>query len=91
MKNEQNRPLNQLQNIGKTVEQCLNEIGVFDEEDLSNVGPVEAYLQIKANYPNRTLPVCYYLYSLQGALDDCHWDRLPAALKQRLKQQIKDR
>ncbi len=88
MKIKVNRPLNKLMNIGKTIEARLNEVGVYDEESLARLGPVEAYHLIKSRYPNRTIPICYYLYSLQGALDDLHWDDLPTAQKTYLKDQV---
>jgi DNA transformation protein len=48
------------------------------------MGPVAAYKRICENYPNQTIPVCYYLYSLQGALMDLHWGELPEAIKEEL-------
>jgi DNA transformation protein and related proteins len=77
-----------LKNIGVTIEQRLNEIGVFSRADLAKLGPVEAYQGIKENYPDKTIPVCYYLYSLQGALDGVHWDALPAKVKKELRNQV---
>ena len=68
----------------------LNEIGVRMRADLARVGPVAAYRQICANYPDRTIPVCYYLYSLEGALTDTHWDALPSAVKGALYSQAKE-
>ena len=76
--------LSQLKNIGATVEQRLNEIGVFTREDLKRIGPAAAYRRIKHNYPDITLPRCYYLYSLEGALRDIHWDSIPDAVKRQL-------
>lgn len=90
MNTRTNRPLKQLKNIGKTVEQRLNEIGIYCEKDLARVGPIEAYRRVKSRYPNSTMPVCYYLYSLQGALMDLHWDDLPAELKKKLQSQVRD-
>ena len=29
---------------------------------------------LKEKYPAESLPVCYYLYSFEGALSDKHWD-----------------
>ena len=53
------------------------------------MGPVKAYKRICQNYPNQTIPVCYYLYSLQGALMDTHWDELPEPVKDELYAQAK--
>lgn len=76
--------LSELTNIGLVVEQRLNEIGVFTREDLERIGPSAAYRRMKENYPNKTLPRCYYLYSLEGALRGVHWDTLPDAVKRKL-------
>jgi len=76
--------LSELVNIGSTVEQRLNEIGVFTRDDLARIGPSAAYLRIKDNYPGRTLPRCYYLYSLEGALRGVHWDAIPDTVKRKL-------
>jgi DNA transformation protein len=48
------------------------------------MGSVKAYRRICENYPNQTIPVCYYLYSLEGALMDAHWDDLPKPIKDAL-------
>jgi DNA transformation protein len=76
-----------LKNIGVTVAERLHEIGVFTREDLERIGAVEAYRRIKRKHSDITLPRCYYLYSLEGALRDVHWDSIPDALKRRLSQQ----
>jgi len=76
--------LTELTNIGATLEQRLNEIGVFDRDDLARISPSVAYRRIRDNYPDKTLPRCYYLYSLEGALRDVHWDSLPDAVKRKL-------
>ena len=65
--------LQKLKNIGPTVAARLNEIGVFSKADLKAMGPAVAYQRIQALYPNAHLPVCYYLYSLQGALQNKDW------------------
>jgi DNA transformation protein and related proteins len=80
--------LGQLKNSGATIEQRLNEIGVFSRVDLAKLGPVKSFRRIKENHPDKTIPVCYYLYSLQGALDNVHWDALPAKLKADLRKQV---
>ncbi|MEO1050372.1 MAG: TfoX/Sxy family protein [Bacteroidota bacterium] len=77
--------LSKLKNIGKTIEKRLNEIGVYSKEDLETIGPVKAYRLIKENYPDKTIPVCYYLYSFEGALLNRHWDDIPEETKEELK------
>lgn len=80
--------LSQLANIGPTIEKRLNEIGVRSRADLEALGPAEAYKRIASANAGRTVSVCYYLYSLQGALDGVHWDALPKDVKDRLLREI---
>lgn len=75
-------------NIGATIEKRLNEIGVFSLADLSQITPAIAYQNICKQHPDKTFPVCYYLYSLQGALLGLHWDNLPDDLKIELQKQV---
>jgi DNA transformation protein len=75
-------------NIGSTIIRRLNEIGVYSLADLAEISPVKAYKKICEQNPNKTFPVCYYLYSLQGALLDLHWDDLPEELKNDLLKQV---
>ena len=79
-----NQDVAALRNIGPTIARRLNEIGIHTREDLKRVGPVTAYRRIRENCPDQTIPVCYYLYSLEGALADTHWDALPQAIKDEL-------
>lgn len=81
--------LSHLKNIGPTIEKRLNEIMVYSRADLEQIGPIKAYLRICQNYPGQTIPVCYYLYSLQGALMDVHWDKVPKKTKDRLNREAK--
>lgn len=81
--------LSDLKNIGPTIEKRLNEIGVYNRQDLKRVGAAGAYRKIRAKYPNKTIPVCYYLYSFEGALAGKYWDDLPQAVKNRLRREGK--
>jgi DNA-3-methyladenine glycosylase I len=83
------RRLSALKNIGKKIEKRLNEINVFNENDLFTLGSVNAYRQIKKNYPDETLPLCYYLYSFDGALRDVHWNEIGESRKKKLKDQLR--
>lgn len=69
-----------LRNIGPTIELRLNAAGIYTHEDLRRIGPAEAFLKMQAKTVGK-LPVCYHLYSLEGALTDRHWDDVPAATK----------
>ena len=83
-----NKDLTDLKNIGKKIAARLNEVGIFSEDDLRLVGAVGAHRLIKEMYPNETLPVCYYLYSFEGALTDKHWNEIGEQRKQQLKAQV---
>ncbi len=48
-------------NIGSAIAKRLNEIGVYSLADLHKMGAAKAYLKIKENYPDKIIPVCYYL------------------------------
>ncbi len=52
------------------------------------VGAVDAHRMIKSKYPSETLPVCYYLYSFEGALCDKHWNEISEKRKLLLKAAI---
>lgn len=90
MKLKINSDLRKAKNIGATIEKYLNEIGVFTLADLAEITPVEAFKRIRKNYPEKTIPVCYYLYSLEGALLNLHWNDIPSKLKEELKDKIED-
>ncbi|VAW84146.1 hypothetical protein MNBD_GAMMA18-898 [hydrothermal vent metagenome] len=85
---EKSRSLTELRNIGKKIAARLNEVGIFSEDELRVVGPVDAHRMIKGKYPDETLPVCYYLYSFEGALSDKYWNDIGAEKKRLLKSKI---
>jgi len=84
----QSIPIERLQNIGPTIARRLKEVGIRTDADLRSVGPVTAYRRICAKYPGKTIPVCYYLYSLEGALRGQHWDAIDPDVKQSLLSQV---
>jgi DNA transformation protein len=73
-------------NIGPTIEKRLNQIGVYTLADLAEMTPKVAYKKICARYPDKTIPKCYYLYSLQAALMDLDWRELPKEVKLELQE-----
>jgi DNA transformation protein len=82
-------PLAGSANLGPTIIKRLNEVDIHSREDLQRVGAASAYRRIRAKNPGKTMPVCYYLYSLEGALRDVHWDDLPVGVKERLIKEAK--
>ncbi len=83
-----NKKLTDLKNIGAKIAGRLNEAGIFSEDELRFYGPVAAHKMIQKNHPNETLPVCYYLYSFEGALSDTHWNDIGEERKQSLRKSI---
>jgi DNA transformation protein and related proteins len=70
-----------IRNVGPKSAAWLRQIGVRTTEDLARVGPVEAFLKVKrAGFR----PSLNLLYSMAGALADCHWADLPEDKKQEL-------
>jgi len=70
-----------IRNVGPKSAAWLRQIGVRTTEDLSRVGPVEAFLKVKrAGFR----PSLNLLYAMAGALADCHWADLPEERKQEL-------
>jgi DNA transformation protein len=72
---------NKIRNVGPKSAAWLRQVGVRTHEDLLRVGPVEAFLKIKrAGFR----PSLNLLYSMVGALDDCHWTDLSTERKDAL-------
>ncbi|HOX72644.1 MAG TPA: TfoX/Sxy family protein [Dokdonella sp.] len=69
---------NKIRNVGPKSAAWLRQVGVRTAEDLFRVGPVEAFLKVKrAGFR----PSLNLLYSMAGAIDDCHWTDLSAERK----------
>lgn len=73
-----------LKNIGPSIADRLESVGLKTLGDLKKLGPAGAFNLIRNAYSESTIPVCYYLYSLQGAMTGRHWNDLPSATKERL-------
>ncbi len=78
----QNR-LESLPNIGTTLAERLRSVGVSTVKQLEELGAVEAYKRIQNQIPEK-LPVCYNLYSLEGALQNIDWRKLSEKQKNKL-------
>lgn len=88
MKTAMINSLKAAKNIGATIERRLNEVGIHSLADLAEVTAAKAYQRICEQNPGKIFPVCYYLYSLEGALLGLHWDDLPEDLKKDLLLQV---
>ena len=73
-----------LRNIGPKSAAWLRQVGLRTQDDLAAVGPVEAYMRVRRAGFKPTLNL---LYSLEGALCDCHWQEVPEPRRQQLAQE----
>jgi DNA transformation protein and related proteins len=63
-----------IRNIGPKSSAWLRQVGVRSMEDLQRVGVLEAFLKVKrAGFR----PSLNLLWSMEGALRDCHWTDVP--------------
>jgi hypothetical protein len=70
-----------IRNVGPKSAAWLRQVGIRTTEDLARIGPVETFLKVKrAGFR----PSLNLLYSMAGALADCHWADLPDEQKQAL-------
>lgn len=75
--------LSNLPNIGKVVEQQLNEVGIETVERLKEIGSKQAWLEIREIDPSS----CYNkLCGLEGAIRGIRWHNLDDDVKQGLKE-----
>ncbi|WP_119303599.1 TfoX/Sxy family protein [Dongia deserti] len=75
--------LQRLKNIGPASIRQLREVGIEDAATLRKLGALAVYRRLKHAFPREVSLVM--LYALEGALRDCHWNRLPAGVKERLQ------
>ncbi|HEX4480428.1 MAG TPA: TfoX/Sxy family protein [Rudaea sp.] len=72
---------NKIRNVGPKSAAWLRQVGVRTQDDLNRLGPVEAFMKVKrAGFR----PSLNLLYSLAGAIENCHWADLPDERKQAL-------
>ena len=65
-----------LRNIGPKSAAWLRQVGLRTPEELIAIGAVAAFVKVRrAGFK----PSLNLLYSLEGALQDCHWQELPEA------------
>ncbi len=76
-----------IRNVGPKSAAWLRQVGVRTAEDLFRIGPVDVFLKVKrAGFR----PSLNLLYSLAGAIDDCHWTDLAAERKEGLIRDLED-
>ncbi|HBV88415.1 MAG TPA: competence protein TfoX [Desulfosporosinus sp.] len=75
--------LSALPNIGKTVEQQLNQVGIKTIRQLNEVGSKKAWSKIKGIDDSACLNK---LYALEGAIQGIRWHNLSEDIKVELKE-----
>lgn len=75
--------LSTLPNIGKTVEQQLNEVGIETIKQLIEIGSKQAWLRIKSIDDSACIN---RLYALEGAVEGIRWHNLSEEVKAELKE-----
>jgi DNA transformation protein len=75
--------LSTLPNIGKVVEQQLNQVGINTIDQLTEIGSKDAWLRIKCIDDSACIN---RLYALQGAIEGIRWHDLSAEVKAELKE-----
>ncbi|MEW8994313.1 TfoX/Sxy family protein [Clostridium sp.] len=75
--------LSDLPNIGKKLEEQLNEVGIETIEQLKEVGSKQAWLDIKAIDDS---PCINRLCALEGAIQGIRWHSLSEEVKRELKE-----
>lgn len=75
--------LSTLPNIGKTVEQQLNEVGIETIKQLVEIGSKQAWLRIRSIDDSACIN---RLYALEGAVEGIRWHNLSEEVKAELKE-----
>lgn len=75
--------LTSMMNIGKEMERKLTSVGIDSSEKLIELGFKQAFMQLKAEYPQ----VCLvHLYTLEGAIHNTEFNSLSEEKKKELKE-----
>lgn len=80
-------PLASLRNLGPQSQRMLHAAGIRGVAALRRLGPVAAYLRVKAHAPSSSLNL---LYALAGALDDIDWREVRRTRKLELLLALED-
>jgi DNA transformation protein len=74
--------LSKLPNIGKVLERNLNDIGIYTQKQLVEMGDKNAFIRIKQMDNGACL---HMLYAIQGAIEGVRYPQLAVSTKQDLK------
>lgn len=84
------RNVEELINIGPKLTKQLHEIGVFTEDDLRQLGIPETFRRLFFRYRDEMYFTSVYLYAMEGALNDMHWNAISQKRKDELKSIFKE-
>ena len=71
-----------LKNVDAKTTSWLNQIGIYDIDDIERIGVVEVYRRLKETYPDKVS--LNALWGLQGALLDIPYTQIPQSIKDEL-------
>ncbi|WP_159096951.1 TfoX/Sxy family protein [Pseudovibrio sp. Alg231-02] len=80
------KSISQLRNLGPKTEYMLSEVDVCSEDDLRELGAVQAYQRLKFRF-GRGVSILA-LYAMEAGLRDCDWRDLSAEDKKELKARV---
>lgn len=84
------RRISEMKNLGPACEQDLNRAGIATAQQLKELGPEAAFIQMLSARKElgMTTKCCNaaYLYALYGAIHDIDWRSLPSAKKSEFKE-----
>lgn len=72
-----------LPNVGKVLEQLLNDVGISTSEQLREIGTKETFIRIRTKDPSACI---HMLYGIQGAIEGIKDKFLSESIKQELKE-----
>ncbi len=76
-------PVEKLKNIGPKSGELLRAVGITTYGELAAVGTLESWRRVRAVAPYRVST--NWLFAIEGALTDTHWNRLPQPVMDELR------
>lgn len=73
------RGIKNMQNLGPAMERMLAEVGIYNEQSLTNIGAVDAYHRLKFRFGQQINIVA--LYAMEASLQNRNWRSLSNAEK----------
>ncbi len=83
-----NTPIAQLKNLAEKSAKCLTDIDVYCFSDLKRMGSVQAFLRMETQGSFK--PSLNFLYAMEGALQNVHWNHIDHQQKSRLLNSLED-